>query len=456
MENNWLTKVRDTRTMLRQHVLETIFQQMDDEVIGLNLEQRLDKYQQMMESPFRFYRGSAYLFYYDMTKIPFSYHTPTDKSTWIQGDLHFENFGAFQNEKGDIIFDVNDFDEGYIGSYVYDLLRMTVSISLICEALELSVEEQEKRIHTYIKSYYKQMKRFNKKKDNPVTLFFSKKNTEGPVQKILKKLENRKSSQLLEELTVINEHKQRRFVYSDEIQPVEQEERFALEEAWESYIETIDTLDLRNREHYKIKDVVRKYGSGTASIGLKRYYILVEGGKEAFDDLVLEVKEVRSPIPSYFLPYHEPFWQKYEYQGERVITTQKAMHHLEDPYLGYMTIDGKYFYVRERSPYKKKVKTKHVTSIEKLDSTLEIMGKITAKIHARADGDVQQELLDYHSEKEIIRAIGDDFETFCTQVTFISMSYKQQVIDDYALFCNWCINELHIQIEKEEEQLTPQ
>ena len=53
----------------------------------------------MMESPFRFFRGSAYLFYYDVTKIPFSFHTPEDKPTWIQGDLHMENFGAFQNEK---------------------------------------------------------------------------------------------------------------------------------------------------------------------------------------------------------------------------------------------------------------------------------------------------------------------------------------------------------------------
>ncbi|MBX4373307.1 DUF2252 domain-containing protein, partial [Mycobacterium tuberculosis] len=67
-----------------------------------------------MESPFRFFRGSAYLFYYDMTKIPFSYHTPEDKPTWIQGDLHMDNFGAFQNELGEIVYDVNDFDEGYI------------------------------------------------------------------------------------------------------------------------------------------------------------------------------------------------------------------------------------------------------------------------------------------------------------------------------------------------------
>ncbi|HED0876561.1 TPA: DUF2252 family protein, partial [Campylobacter jejuni] len=127
-----------------------------------------------------------------------------------------------------------------------------------------------------------------------------------------------------------------------------------------------------NHEYYRIKDAALKVGSGTASIGLKRYYILIEGGKDQseLDDLVLEVKEVQPPIPSYFLPYHEPFWQAYQHQGERVINTQKAMHQFEDPYLGFVTMDGKDFYIRERSPYKKKVKAKHVETAEKLDSTL--------------------------------------------------------------------------------------
>ncbi|MGG2108889.1 DUF2252 family protein [Lysinibacillus pakistanensis] len=44
-----------------------------------------------------------------------------------------DNFGAFQNETGDIVFDVNDFDEGYVGSYLYDIIRMSVSIALYLE-----------------------------------------------------------------------------------------------------------------------------------------------------------------------------------------------------------------------------------------------------------------------------------------------------------------------------------
>ena len=34
---------------------------------------------------------------------------------WIQGDLHAENFGTYMDGDGVFIFDVNDFDEAYLG-----------------------------------------------------------------------------------------------------------------------------------------------------------------------------------------------------------------------------------------------------------------------------------------------------------------------------------------------------
>lgn len=438
-----LDRVKNTRIMLRKHIIKTILNEFDQQCMNLDYEMRKEKYGQMMESPFRFFRGSAYLFYYDMTRIPFSFHTPEDKPTWIQGDMHIENFGAFQNEQGEIVFDVNDFDEGYVGSYLYDVLRMSVSIALFCDAQSMSEEEQKERIVTYLEAYYDQLKRFKKQKDDPFTLTFTKDNTRGPVQKTLKKLVNRQKSHLLMDITYINEEKKRVFAWSDELQPVSDEERVLLRSLSEAYFHSLDAEDKRDRSFYTIKDIARKHGSGTASIGLDRYYFLVEGGKEAhgLDDLVLEVKEVRTPIPAYFLPYRELFWERYEHQGERVISTQKAMHHHEDPYLGYLTIEDRHFYVRERSPYKRKIKAKLLQTTEDMDSTVDIMGKITAKIHSRADVDFQEDLFSYESEQEILKAIGSEFDTFCSQIVFTSMVYKEQVKRDYELFCQWVTKE---------------
>lgn len=434
-----LDRVKHTREVLRKHIIETILNEFDDQCMKLDHDKRKIKYTKMIESPFRFFRGSAYLFYYDMTKIPFSFHTDKDTPTWIQGDLHMENFGAFQNEKGDIVYDVNDFDEGYIGSYLYDILRMSVSIALYCEAQGLTVEEQKKRIANYLKAYYEQLKRFKKGKDDPFTLMFTKENTKGPVKKVLKKLEKRQRDHLLKDITYINDENKRVFTWSEEIQPVSESEKNTLESLTEAYFNSIDAEDKKDITFYTIKDIARKHGTGTASIGLDRYYILIEGNEDTkgVDDLVLEVKEVRTPIPAYFLPYRDRFWEKYEHQGKRVVETQKAMHHLEDPYLGYFTIDGRDFYVRERSPYKKKVKADQLLTTEDFDQTLEIMGKITAKIHARADVDTERELFSHESEEEILEAIGDNFDLFSAQIVFVATSYKEQVNHDYKLFCQW-------------------
>lgn len=62
------------------------------------------------------------------------------------------------------------------------------------------------------------------------------------------------------------------------------------------------------------------------------------------------------------------------------------------------------------------------------------MGKVTAKIHARADVNTENELFNHESEEEILNAIGQDFETFCNQIIFVSMAYKEQVNQDYDLF----------------------
>ncbi len=434
-----LNRVKETREVLRKHHMETILNEFDEQSMGLAVEKRRMKYQKMMESPFRFFRGSAYLYYYDITKIPFSFHTDADKPTWIQGDLHMDNFGAFQNEEGEIVYDVNDFDEGYIGSYLYDLLRMAVSTALYCEAQGLTVEEQKERINTFLEAYYDQLTRFVKGKDNPFTLAFTVENTKGPVKKVLKKLEKRQRDHLLNDITIINEDGKRVFAWSEEIEPVSVQERDLLEALTESYLNSMDLEKKKDVAFYSIKDIAVKHGTGTASIGLDRYYILVEGNSDEHgeDDLVLEVKEVRTPVPAYFLPYNEKFWDKYGHQGKRVVETQKAMHHLEDPYLGYLTINGREFYVRERSPYKKKVKATQLATTKDFDSTLEIMGKVTAKIHARADVDAVHELFNHESEEEILEAIGDDIETFYNQIIFAAVAYKEQVNHDYELFCQW-------------------
>ncbi|UVI30016.1 DUF2252 domain-containing protein [Paenibacillus spongiae] len=440
MDSNLTERVRQTRRKLRKQTLTVIFDEFDGKLMGLDRRKRAEKYRKMADSPFSFFRGSTYLFYSDVTREWFPYHTRPERPTWIQGDLHFENFGAFRSESGALVYDVNDFDEGYLGSYLYDLLRMSVSIALVCRVKMMTTEEQQGIIGAFLRGYRDQIRRFAKRKDNPATFVMDEDRAEGQIRRLLKKLRKRKEQHFLEKVTALMQQ-ERQFAETDEIVPPTEEEHRALMEAWPQYLASVEASG-EAAVHFNIKDMAVKHGSGTASIGLDRYYVLIEAGEaaEGLDDVVLEVKEVRVPVPAYFLPYDDSFWAAHGHQGERVVMTQKAMHHEADKYLGFLSMGDRHFYVRERSPYKKRLKLESLETAESLETVVDSMGRLTAKLHARADIDVRQGVLAYHSEDEIVLAMGEDEETFCAIVAQWALSYADQVEYDYALFVEWAGN----------------
>src|SRR3712207_5008048 len=98
------------------------------------------KFRKMAASPFAFYRGSAALFYADMTGdfADDRYLNELTSRVWIHGDLHAENFGTYMNSSGQLVFNVNDFDEAYVGPFSWDLKRFAASVALIGFAKALS------------------------------------------------------------------------------------------------------------------------------------------------------------------------------------------------------------------------------------------------------------------------------------------------------------------------------
>ncbi|RED51948.1 DUF2252 domain-containing protein [Cohnella lupini] len=438
MEAELTELVKHTQAKLRMQTISQVLEEFDGRIMGLDKEKRLQKYRKMKMSPYLFFRGSAYLFYFDIGREWMPHHSDPERPTWIQGDLHFENFGAFRSEKGRIVFDVNDFDEGCTGSYLYDVLRMSVSLFLIMTERDLPAEQQKDAVMAYLSAYAKGIRRFAQGKEDPSSLVFDVESTEGPIRKLLKKTEKLAASHLIEGITTLDGER-REFVWSEEILKPTKEERQLVMSGWAEYLNSLSPETRKPDEYYRVKDVGVKHGSGTASIGLDRFYVLIEGdkGERSQDDIIIEIKEVRAPVPAYFMPYNEEFWEKFAHQGKRVIMTQQAMHHEADPFLGYLTLNGRQFYARERSPYKKKLKAHKIAEPSEWLATAESMGLITAKLHARADADVELGILSYHSEHEINTAIGKDSNAFCDYVTNRAFSYALQVKEDFGLFKEW-------------------
>lgn len=420
----------------RSEWLKEKLEEYDGQILGLSQKGRQKKYLKMAVSPYTFFRGSAFLFFSDLLQDPLYAKYSARKPTWVQGDLHFENFGTFHDSEGEIVFDINDFDEAYLGSYILDVSRMIVSIVLVATELGLSPEKTEASVHRYLKSYRKQIAKYANREESPLTCQYTLHNTKGPIHKLLRKVEKSRSRDSLFERFITETVDGWKFNRNDELEDVDTRIAEQILANWDTYIHSIPTEQRLVEGHYIIKDIVHKRNSGTGSIGLDRFYLLIEGEQadHTKDDIILEMKEARYSVLDSLLPSHDEFHEQFPHPGEQVVISQRAMHHQSDPFLGIMSIDEKTYYVRERSPYKSKLTLKHIKDEDDFLSALKIMGKLTAKIHARADADIEQGLFAYHSEEMIMASIEQNRQEWYQLLTTFAMDYANKVKEDYAIF----------------------
>ncbi|HET6661300.1 MAG TPA: DUF2252 family protein, partial [Rubrobacter sp.] len=118
------------------------------------------KFRKMAAGPFAFYRGSACLFYADMESEKDRWADERTSRVWIQGDLHAENFGTYMDGDGVFVFDVNDFDEAYLGNFTWDIKRMVASVALLAWMKAISDADIASLIETYVRAYVEQVRYF--------------------------------------------------------------------------------------------------------------------------------------------------------------------------------------------------------------------------------------------------------------------------------------------------------
>src|SRR5918995_5370879 len=118
------------------------------------------KFRTMASAPFAFSRGTACLFYADVPEGgPFAgvdsawLGAEGARRIWIQGDLHAENFGTYLDAGGRLVFDVNDFDEAYLGHWTWDVMRFCASLALLCWQKALPDEAIDQLLDRYLRAY---------------------------------------------------------------------------------------------------------------------------------------------------------------------------------------------------------------------------------------------------------------------------------------------------------------
>ncbi|GAB3028567.1 hypothetical protein GCM10011376_15790 [Nocardioides flavus (ex Wang et al. 2016)] len=391
------------------------------------------KYRKMARDPHAFYRGTACLFFHDVTKEADEWAAHGAEKIWIHGDLHVENFGTYLNSDGRLVFDINDFDEAYLGRFTWDLQRFAASLALVAWQKALPEDAIRKLIARYARSYLAQVNHYvasDSDDDFEITLDTAY----GPVLIALEEARAMRRADLLDDLTVM-QRGIRKFADDPSTRRLSREERTEVVAAFRAYLDTIPQSKRFDRDlFYELRDVVGKSGFGIGSAGLPAYNVLVEGYSQALDnDVVLSMKQANIPAVSRFVDTSEVD-AYFEDEGHRTSVSQRALQVHTDPLLGHTVIGGVGYVVSEVSPYEVDLDWDEINEPEDMREVVDLLGRATAKIHCASDEDSQQDLVDFQVEKAIADSLQGRRNDFVAWLCDWGIDYAARVRDDHALF----------------------
>lgn len=399
---------------------------------------RAEKFSKMAESPYAFFRGSNHLYwedFYNDWRINFFGGT-SDTLTWINGDAHIYNYGAYSNHNGEAVFCMDDFDDAVIADYQFDLWRMAISLLLDCRNNGVFGDlQQRKALLTFAEAYLDEVT--SHKDDDPHNeIHLTQDTAKGLVRKFLKRVNKKKSrSKMLNKWTTI-ERDARSFDTSlEKLDKLSKAEYAKVERAIIEYKDTLGAHFPELDEHFKVKDIAKRVKAGTGSLGASRYYILLEGDTTAIDDdVILDMKEQSKP-PLY---RHMSDEEKAEYvaafpnEGERHARAFKALAEHPDRYLGWISLDNITYSVKERSPFKCDFPSDKLTKPKELLFMANVWGKLLAERHKRASYILNASA--HEMPIAIQEMTNDKRREFKSLIYNVAFQYADRVAKDYLCF----------------------
>ncbi len=390
------------------------------------------KFRKMAASPFAFYRGSASLFYADQTGAYADDRFLDERTSrvWIHGDLHAENFGTYMNSSGHLVFNVNDFDEAYVGPFSWDLKRFSASVALIGYAKALSDDAITALVTTFARSYLTELRAIATGGDDAIGSI-TLQNATGVLREVLQRARLNTRVDLLATQTTI-ENYERRFSPGDGVFEIDGDTAATVRAAFDRYLTTIpqDTRPVSTT----IKDIKLRKGVGIGSAGLPSYNLLLEGHTEALEnDVVLYMKQAQVPAVARWID-DERVASYFSHQGHRTAESQLALQAHADPWLGYTELGDVGQLVAESSPYAADLDWSDVNEPEEMTGVLADLGRAVARMHSVADDESSHDLVDFSTEEAIVAAVDKDEAGFVHHLVDFAHRYGDQAREDHQDF----------------------
>jgi uncharacterized protein (DUF2252 family) len=374
------------------------------------------KYGLMAASPFGYFRGAVPVMAYDL-----SLTGNTGILTQLCGDAHVRNLGAFAAPDGRLVFDINDFDETIRGPFEWDVKRMATSLVLAGRSAGVKGAVCNEAAEVFLNRYRTMMGELARMPVLEAARYqVHRLRGISAVEEILKMAERSTPMHTLLSLTEVGgaaagqEHAKQKAVKGAAKTATKKATKTlrisAKEEGMDRVFKTIaptltrvtgveaekvvgsltmyvETLQRERRhllsQYRPVVDVAFKV-VGTGSVGLRDYCVYMEGNGKS-DPLFLQVKEeVASGYAAYVGQVNGAGARRgRHHEGQRVVEGERAMQVQSDPFLGWTTMEGRDYLVRQLNDHKASIQLAGL----KASAIMEyagVCGELLARGHARA------------------------------------------------------------------------
>jgi uncharacterized protein (DUF2252 family) len=339
----------------------------------------------MIASPYAFLRGTAGIMAGDFARLPATGIVPV-----ICGDAHIGNFGFYASPERDLVFDLNDFDEAHPGSWEWDLRRAVTSVWVAGRLNGCAEDAAADAVRACLASYRQEIRQLA---EEPLLVrayerldldrLWTTSSDEGfrrEVRRSARQARTRTSDRALPRFTEQRDGVRRIVEQPPLITRVDDRQRALLLDALDEYLTTLTPQWRRVLAGYTVVDVAHKV-VGVGSVGLRAYVALCEGSSP--DDVVfLQLKQARRSVVAPFVHGENAL---HDHQGQRVVEYQQALQTVSDPLLGWTTMDGRQYYVRQFRDMKGAIAVDGIDA-NALSDYAGICGYLLAKGHARTSG----------------------------------------------------------------------
>ena len=326
----------------RQDALETILAQSQIRIPALVP----IRHQRMAASPWNYYRGAAAVMAADLAAQPHS-----GLMVQLCGDAHVLNFGLWATPERNLAFDLRDFDETLPGPFEWDVKRFAASLVVAARQNRIKPATAAAAVTAGVGAYRRRMRRYTAMPE--LDIWYDAIHADSlinyfePVDRgrvsihIEKKRKRRTSRGAFAKLTTmaggrprITEEPPLRVTIGDD------EQADLVGQLLAGYRMTLQEDRRSLFDRFTEVDAVRQV-VGVGSVGMRVYLVLFEGRSGA-DPLFLQVKQAG---PSVYEAHTQP--SRHGSHGARVISDKRLLQSATDIFVGWGSLYGRDYYVRQ-------------------------------------------------------------------------------------------------------------